>query len=78
MCYLIKFNLLKVNREEFAVKKKIGIVFILGIVCLMNLNSKYSGTKVIGDVIERNAYIEVVEDMYNDNSNSNSNRNVDR
>ena len=44
-------------------KKKIGMILILGIVCLMYINSKYGGIKVIVDVIERNDYIEV-HDMY--------------
>lgn len=50
-------------------KKKIGIILILGIVCLMYINSKYGGIKVIGDVIESNAYIEAHKDMSNGNSN---------
>lgn len=54
-------------------KKKIAmiliLILILGIVCLMYINIKYGGIKVIGDVIERNAYIEAVKDMSNDNSN---------
>ena len=49
--------------------KKIAMIFILGIVCLMYINSKYGGIKVIGDVIESNAYIEAHKDMSNDNSN---------
>ena len=35
----------------------------------MYINSKYGGIKVIGDVIERNAYIESIKDMSNENSN---------
>ena len=50
-------------------KKKIGMILILGIVCLMYINSKYGGIKVIGDVIERNAYIEAVKDISNNNTN---------
>ncbi len=71
MCCLLKLNVLKVNREEFKVRKKIGMIFILGILCLMYINSKYGGIKVIGDVIERKPYIEVHKDMSNDNSNVN-------
>ena len=65
----MQFTLLKVNREEFKVKKKIGIILILGIVCLMYINSKYGDIKVIGDVTQRKAYIEAIKDMSNDNSN---------
>ncbi|MBZ9609638.1 M15 family metallopeptidase [Clostridium estertheticum] len=50
-------------------KKKIGVILILGIVCLIYINSKYGSIKVIGDVIERNDYIEAIKDISNDNSN---------
>ncbi|MCB2297418.1 M15 family metallopeptidase [Clostridium tagluense] len=50
-------------------KKKTGVILILGIVCLMYINSKYGSIKVIGDVIERKTYNESIKDMSNDNSN---------
>ncbi|MBU3145489.1 D-alanyl-D-alanine carboxypeptidase family protein [Clostridium sp. CF012] len=50
-------------------KKKIIISLILGIIGLMYINSRYGSLKVIGDVIERNIYIEAVNDMPNENSN---------
>ncbi|MBU3127574.1 M15 family metallopeptidase [Clostridium tagluense] len=49
-------------------KKKITIILILGIIGLMYINSRYGSLKVIGDVIERNTYIETVKDMSNENS----------
>ena len=50
-------------------KKKTIMIMILGIVCLIYINSKYSHIKIIGDVFERKANIEAVKDMSNDYSN---------
>lgn len=50
-------------------KKKIGIILILCIICLMYINSKYGSLNIIGGVIERNSYIQAFNDRYNENSN---------